>query len=172
MIPWQRYAYIWHDQVVDSTKRLRFTMQHVNKHITMNSTLINLSHIHLPDFSSKDEHHHPDMYVHFNPKETFRGLLSPLAYDAYHCWSTRNHFPLKFYTFLKNIVLHNIMCETNSIVLRTQFNRFYNDTIDRNGAVMPGSILVLNSNDMTYFVRKCPKQRLYSIKASFLILGW
>ena len=58
-----------------------------------------------------------------NPEETSWDLLGPMAYKSHHCVSVRNCFPLplKRYVFLKNIVLHNIVCETNWIEMRTQF---------------------------------------------------
>ena len=59
----------------------------------------------------------------FNPKETSWGLKGPVAYKSYHCVSLKNRFLLKCYVFLKNIVLHNIMCETNWIVKTTKFYR-------------------------------------------------
>ena len=58
-----------------------------------------------------------------NPKKTSWGLKGPVAYISYHCVSLKNRFLLKRYVFLKNIVLHNIMCETNSIVITTKFYR-------------------------------------------------
>ena len=61
--------------------------------------------------------------VFFNPKETSWGLKGPVAYISYHCVSLKNRFLLKRYVFLKNIVLHNIMCETNWIVITTKFDR-------------------------------------------------
>ena len=57
----------------------------------------------------------------FIPIETHWGPLGPVAYESYHCVSLKNGFPLKLYVFHKNIVLHNIMCETNWIVIRTKF---------------------------------------------------
>ena len=56
-----------------------------------------------------------------DPKETSWGLKGPVAYLSYHCVSLKNRFLLKRYVFLKNIVLHNIMCETNWIVITTKF---------------------------------------------------
>ena len=58
-----------------------------------------------------------------NPKETSWGLKGPVAYISYHCVSLKNRFLLKRYVFLKNIVLQNIMCETNWIVITTTFYR-------------------------------------------------
>ena len=87
----------------------------------------------------------------FNYKETSRGLLGPVAYKWHHCISVRIGFSLKLYAFPKNIVLHNILCETNWIVIRAQFYRLFceKDIKDRNVPFRPGAILVLNSNDMT-----------------------
>ena len=45
-------------------------------------------------------------------KKLLGGLLGPVAYNSY-CVSLKNYFPLKLYVFLKNIVLHNIIGETN-----------------------------------------------------------
>ena len=59
----------------------------------------------------------------FNPKETSWGLKGPVAYISYHCISLKNRFLLKRYVFPKDIVLHNIMCETNWIVITTKFYR-------------------------------------------------
>ena len=59
----------------------------------------------------------------FNPKKTFWGLRGPVAYISYDCESLKNRFLLKRYVFLKNIVLHNIMCETNWSVITTKFYR-------------------------------------------------
>ena len=53
------------------------------------------------------------MYEIINPKATSWGLKGPIAFISYHCVSLKNRFLLKRYVFLKNIVLHNIMCETN-----------------------------------------------------------
>ena len=58
-----------------------------------------------------------------NPKETSWGLLGQVFYKSYHCVFVRNCFPLKLYVYLKNIVLHNILCEIYWIVFRTQFYR-------------------------------------------------
>ena len=41
-----------------------------------------------------------------------------VVYKSNHRVSLRNHFLLKRYVFLKNIVLHNVMCETNWTVTR------------------------------------------------------
>ena len=60
-----------------------------------------------------------------NPKETSWGLKGPVAYISYHCISLKNRFLLKRYVFLKNIVLHNIMCETKWIVITTKFYRCF-----------------------------------------------
>ena len=57
--------------------------------------------------------HNSEMKWSFNPKETSWGLLEPVAYKSYHCVSLKNRFPMKLDVFLKNIVLHNVMCETN-----------------------------------------------------------
>ena len=62
----------------------------------------------------------------FNPKETSWGLFGlkgPVAYISYHSVSLKNRFLLKRYVFLENIVLHNIMCEINWIVITTKFYR-------------------------------------------------
>ena len=64
-----------------------------------------------------------DKSLSFNPKETSWGLKGPVAYISYHCVSLKNRFVLKRYVFLKNIVLHNIICETNWIVITTKFYR-------------------------------------------------
>ena len=56
-----------------------------------------------------------------NPKETSWGLKGPVAYISHHCVSLKNRFLLKRYVFPKNIVLHNIMCETNWIVITKNF---------------------------------------------------
>ena len=58
-----------------------------------------------------------------NPKGTSWGLKGPVAYISLHCVSLKNRYLLKRYVFLKNIVLHNIMCETNWIVITTKFYR-------------------------------------------------
>ena len=50
-------------------------------------------------------------------------LLGPVAYTSYHCVSLKNRPPLKLHLFHKNIVLHNIMCETNCTVIRAKFYR-------------------------------------------------
>ena len=83
------------------------------------------------------------------PKEISWGLSGPVAYKSYHFVSIRNRFPLKLYVYIKNIVLHNIMCETNwiVIVIRTQFYTLFcgkSCTKDRNGPFRPGAIIVLN----------------------------
>ena len=88
----------------------------------------------------------------FNHKETSWGILGPaVPYKKYHCISVRTRFPLKLYAFLENIDLHNILCETNWIVIRAQFYRLFceKDTKDRNGPFRSVAVLVLNSNDMT-----------------------
>ena len=58
-----------------------------------------------------------------NPKETYWGLKGPVAYISYDWVSLKNRFLLKRYVFHKNIVLHNIVCETNWIVITTKFYR-------------------------------------------------
>ena len=58
-----------------------------------------------------------------NPKETSWGLKGPVAYISYHRVSLKNRFLLKRYVFLTNIVLHNVMCETNWMVITTKFYR-------------------------------------------------
>ena len=63
--------------------------------------------------------------LHLNAKETSWGLKGPVAYISYHCVSLKNRFLLKRYVFLKNIVLHNIICETKWIVITTKFYRFF-----------------------------------------------
>ena len=86
------------------------------------------------------------------PKVTSWGFLGPVAYKSYHCVSVRNRFPLKLYVSLNNVVLQNIMRETNWIVIRTQLYRLFckkSYSNDWDGPFRPGAILVLNSNDMT-----------------------
>ena len=61
-----------------------------------------------------------------------------MAFKSYHCVSVRNRFPLKLDVIPKNIILHNVMCETHWIAIRTQCVPF-----------RPAAILVLNWNDMT-----------------------
>ena len=84
--------------------------------------------------------------LYCSPKETSWDTLSPVTYKAYHCISYMNRFPLKLYVFLKNVVLHNVMCEKNWIVITTQFywlsHGFVNETHIKNAARMEGSLLV------------------------------
>ena len=58
-----------------------------------------------------------------NPKETSCDLKGPVAYISYHCVFLKNRFLLKRYAFLKNIILHSILYETNWIMLTTKFYR-------------------------------------------------
>ena len=86
-----------------------------------------------------------------NPKQTSWDLLCPVAYKSYQCVSLRNRLPLKLYVFLKNIILHSIMCEISWTVIRTQFYRLLSEKVhkDPNGPFRPGAIIVLHSNDIT-----------------------
>ena len=77
----------------------------------------------------------------FNQKETSWGLLGPVVYKSYHCVSARNRFPKKLHVFLNNIVLHNIMCETNCTVIKTQFCRLFCEKVTQKtetGLLGPG----------------------------------
>ena len=94
--------------------------------------------------------------IGLNPKETSWGLKGPVAYVSYRGISLKNRFLLKRYVFFKNIVLHNIMCETNWIIITTKIYRWKSYTKDWNGPLMPGAILVRNSNKMTYIYKKMP----------------
>ena len=61
------------------------------------------------------------IHVNIDPNENPWGLLGMVAYKSCHFVSLKKTFPLKLRVFLKNIVLHNIMCETNWIVIKTKF---------------------------------------------------
>ena len=62
------------------------------------------------------ETHHKEFQI-FLSKISW-GLLGPVSFKSYHCVPVRNRFALKLYVLVKNIVLSNIMCEINWIVIR------------------------------------------------------
>ena len=79
---------------------------------------------------------------------------------------------MKRYVFLKNIVLHNIVCETNWIVITTKFYRWFCEKVTQKtetGLLGPGpSSCVIQTKWHIY--KKCLKYRVYSIRATFLNL--
>ena len=100
------------------------------------------------------------------PNRLLVAFLCPVGYKSYQCVSLRNRFPLKLYVFLKNIVLHSIMCETSWTVIRTQFYRLLSEKLhkDPNGPFRPGAIIVLHSNDITSL--------LASVLNTYSTLSW
>ena len=64
----------------------------------------------------------------------------------------QEYFLLKLYVFIKNILLHNLMCEIKRIVTIKDMNNFLKNLQkeNRNGPYRPGGIPVLNSNDRTF----------------------
>ena len=85
-----------------------------------------------------------NVLTQLNPKETSWGLKGPVAYISYHCVSLKNRFLLKRYVFLRNIVLHNIICETNWIVITTKFYRQFCEKVTQKtetGLLGPGPSL-------------------------------
>ena len=106
----------------------------------------------------------------FNHKETSCGILGPVAYKSYHCVSAWYRIPLKLYVFLENIVLHNIIGETNWIVIRTQFYRLFCEKVTQKaetGLLIPKPSLCLIR--MTWYLCYCPASRTTLVATRFRV---